>query len=268
MMETLGFIGIGNMGFALMKGFSNSESGKNVKIFGYDAFPEKRAAAEVCGATWLSSETEIAENSKYILLSVKPQSVGEVLDKISGSLTEQSVIISICAGISSEFIRSKTKENLKVVRVMPNTPMMLGLGASAVSADELTNPEELKFARSVIDSCGISEIIPADKMNEIICINGSSPAFIYLFAKCFADYAAEQGIDYEAAMNLFSATLIGAGEMLIRSGMTPDELISQVCSKGGTTVAGYERLLENRLPEAVKSACEACTERAKELGKF
>jgi pyrroline-5-carboxylate reductase len=250
------------MGLALLKGVS-----RVVQVYGYDTIPEKKSEVEKFVVTWARDEVEIAQKCKYILLAIKPQGVGGVLDKIASTLTEDSVIISICAGISLEYIRSKTSENQKVICVMPNTPMMLGYGASAISTDEKTTREELSFARSILDSCGISEIIPSDKMNEVICINGSSPAFIYLFAKCFTDYAAEQGIDSKSAMSLFSQALIGSAKMLTETGKTPHELIEQVSSPNGTTVAGLALLRANGFEESVKSACEACTSRAYELGK-
>jgi len=263
-MNTLGFIGLGNMGLALLKGVSSS----SVLIFGYDVSPEKQNAVENCGGTCLNSEAEIAQKCKYILLGVKPQSAGEVLEKIKPELTHDSVIISICAGISAKFIRERTSPNQKVICVMPNTPMMLGEGASALSSDSLTAPEETEFARTLIGSCSpVVETISPDKMNEVIAINGSSPAFIYLFAKCVTDYAAQHKVEAESALRLFAQTLVGAGKMLLESGASVDELISQVSSPGGTTVAGLQQLRESGFQEAVKSACEACTKRAYELGK-
>jgi len=263
-MTSLGFIGLGNMGLALLNGFCGSPAFKDVAVYGYDI------SRKECGATLLDSEVEVAQRCKYILLAVKPQTVGEVLCKIAPVLTDESVIISICAGISIEYIQKKLSidnRKLSIVQVMPNTPVMVGAGACAVAFSENISEEERLFALSIMDCCGISEIIRPDKMNEVICVNGSSPAFIYLFAKCVADYAAEQGIDPQSALNLFSQTLIGSGKMLSESGKSPDELIEQVSSKGGTTVAGLEQLYSNGFCEVVKKACQACTARAYELGK-
>ncbi|MDR0222943.1 MAG: pyrroline-5-carboxylate reductase [Oscillospiraceae bacterium] len=266
-MAALGFIGLGNMGAAVLKGFCASPASKTVSLYGYDASAEKKPLLERYGGRFLSSEVEVAEKCEYVFLAVKPQQAGEVLRKAAPALTARSVVISICSGITAEFIRARTRGDLKVVRVMPNTPMMLGLGASAVSSDGLVSPKELGFALSIIESCGIAEIIPSGKMNEIICVNGSSPAFIYLFAKCFIDYAVECGIDEKAALNLFSQTLAGAAKMLSCSGMGVGELIAQVTSKGGTTAAGLEKLRSGGFAETVRAACEACTSRAYELGE-
>ncbi|MBQ8170634.1 MAG: pyrroline-5-carboxylate reductase [Oscillospiraceae bacterium] len=261
-MNKLGVIGAGNMGAAIINGIN--KSGMDIEVFAYDKFTEKLVTLPVVPC---DDETAVVKQCKYVLLAVKPQMLAEVLETIAPAVTADTVFISICAGISAEFIRSHTIENAKVVLVMPNTPMMLGLGASAISCDELVTDEEFTFARSVIGSCGITEVVPHDKMKEVIAINGSSPAFVYLYAKGFIDYAAQVGIDKDAALKLFAQTLVGSAKMLTDSGMTVDELIKQVSSPGGTTIAGLEKLYEGDITGDVKRACEACTKRAYELGQ-
>ena len=257
--------GVGNMGGAILKGIEGKLG--NTAVFAYDANPEKLADLRLVGATAAGSAREIAEKCDFILLAVKPQHLGEVLAEIKDSVKPETVFISICAGISAEFIRERTIPNAKVVLVMPNTPMMLGCGASAMSHDETVSEDEFAFARKVIGSCGITEVIPTDKMKEIIAVNGSSPAFIYLYAKGFVDYADSVGIDKDVALRLFAQSLIGSAKMLTESGMTVDELIKQVSSPGGTTLAGLDKLYEGDLTGDVKNACEACTKRAYELGQ-
>ena len=261
-MNKLGILGAGNMGSAIINGIK--KSGMEIEMFAYDAFAEKLSSLPV---TACSDEISVVKQCKYVLLSVKPQMLAAVLDKVAAAVTADTVFISICAGISAEFIRKHTIPNAKVVLVMPNTPMMLGLGASAMSRDSSVSDEEFDFARAVIGSCGITEVVPSDKMKEVIAINGSSPAFVYLYAKGFIDYAAEVGIDKDAALKLFAQTLVGSAKMLTDSGMTVDELIKQVSSPGGTTIAGLEKLYDGDITGDVKRACEACTARAYELGQ-
>ncbi len=261
-MNKLGILGTGNMGAAIINGIN--KSGMSVEMYAYDKFTEKLTTLPVKPC---SNETDVVKECKYILLAVKPQMLAEVLDTISPAVTADTVFISICAGISAEFIKQHTIPDAKVVLVMPNTPMMLGEGASAMSRDGLVTDEEFTFARSVIGSCGITEVVPIDKMKEVIAINGSSPAFIYLYAKGFIDYAAAVGIDEDAALKLFAQSLIGSAKMLADSGMTVDELIKQVSSPGGTTIAGLEKLYDGDLTGDVQRACDACTKRAYELGQ-
>lgn len=275
-MINLGFIGAGNMGFAIMKGITGNEKSDDVKmyafsrsisIFAYEPDTEKIERLKQLGVTVCSSENELAEKCGYILLAVKPQVLGDILDKMKPSIKSSHVFISICAGISSEFIKSHTNPDVKTAIVMPNTPAMLGLGASAIARDEAISDEEFEFAKEVIGSCGIVREIPMDKMKEIICINGSSPAFVYLYAKGFVDYAREVGIDERTALELFAQSLTGSAKMLIDSGMTVEQLIKQVSSPGGTTIAGLDKLYEGKLEDTVKEACKACTKRAYELAK-
>ncbi len=263
-MTKLGFIGVGNMGSAIIKGI-NGKLG-NTAVFAYDADPAKLADLRLFGATAAASVLDIAKRCSYVLIAVKPQQLDDVLAKIKEADNEELVIISICAGISAEYIRERTFPKAKVVPVMPNTPMMLGAGASALAQCEGVSDAEFAFARKVISSCGITEIVPENKMKEVIAINGSSPAFIYLYAKGFVQYAEKVGIDKDAALRLFAQSLIGSAKMLTESGMTVDELIKQVSSPGGTTLAGLEKLYEGKLLDTAISACEACTKRAYELG--
>ncbi len=120
---------------------------------------------------------------------------------------------------------------------------------------------------SVFAACGKAAVVPADKMKEIIAINGSSPAFIYLYAKGFIDYAASVGIDAQTAAVRFRQSLIGSAKMITDSGYTLDELIKMVSSPGGTTLAGLDALYEGKLTDVAKDACQRCTKRAYELSK-
>lgn len=263
----IGFIGAGNMGMALIKGVASSEMTSPENIFVYDIDTSKRETVEELSLNFCSEMSDITKSCSYIVLAVKPQQLGAMLEEHKDAFTNDMVLISICAGISIDFIRDKLNRKVKVVLAMPNTPMMLGLGASAMATDELTTKEELHYARQIIGSCGITEVIPLSQMNDIIPINGSAPAFFYLFAQGFMEYAAERGIELYSAQKLLAHTMTGAAKMITSSGYTMEELIAQVSSKGGTTIAGLEKLKEANLVDAVKKACTACSQRAVELGK-
>jgi len=275
-MTTVGFIGAGNMGFAIMKGILNSslnwgdemsEASLSIKLYAYDCDNEKLKRLNELGVTSCASEAEVFDKCKYIFLAVKPQQLDEVLEAVSGSVNSDTVIVSICAGITDEYIASKTVEGAKVVLVMPNTPLLLGEGATALSRSDSVSDEEFDLVCSIFGACGMYAVIPKDKMKEIIAVNGSSPAFIYLYAQSFVKYAESVGIDGEVAKSLFARSLIGSAKMITDSGKTIDELIEMVSSKGGTTIAGLEKLREGGLPQAVEECCKACTKRAYELAE-
>lgn len=275
-MTNVGFIGAGNMGFAIMKGIAESGLCKGadmcaespgIQISAFDTDTEKLKRLEGFNVLKCTSAEELTQKCKYVFLAVKPQQLDDVLEKIKDKITSDSVIISICAGITGEYIKSKTIPDAKVVLVMPNTPLLLGEGASALARVEPVSDSEFKFVCDIFNSCGEIAVIKEEKMKEIIAINSSSPAFIYLYAKAFVDYAKSVGIDEAVAKKLFAKTLIGSAKMITDSGNSIDELIEMVSSKGGTTLAGLEKLREGDLEGTAKKACEACTKRAYELSK-
>ena len=271
---SIGFIGSGNMGFAIMRGIAESdlcnESDMNtplVKLSAYDPNPEQVTRLAKYGVCACNSAKEIMENCKYVFLAVKPQIIEEVLENVAPYTKKDTVFVSIAAGITDEFIAKKTISDAKVILVMPNTPLLLGEGASALSHNDAVTDDEFDLVLSIFRICGKAAVISKDKMKEIIAINGSSPPFIYLFAKGFIDYAAQEGIDPEVATELFAQSLIGSAKMITDSGNSIDELIKMVSSPGGTTLAGLDRLYEGELTKVVKNCCESCTKRAYELSK-
>ena len=263
----VGFIGAGNMGYAIMKGIVSCMNDPAPKLFVYDNYEPAMQRAADLGASCCKDASEVVSVCKYVFLAVKPQQLDEVLDAIAGSVSDETVIVSICAGISDDYICSKTVQGAKVVLVMPNTPLLLGEGATALSRSDTVLDSEFDIVCRFFGSSGIYSVVPKDKMKEIIAINGSSPAFIYLYAKAFIDYAASVGIDASAATELFAKSLIGSAKMITDSGKTIEELITMVSSKGGTTIAGLEKLREGKLEETVFECCKACPKRAYELSK-
>jgi pyrroline-5-carboxylate reductase len=266
-MATVGFIGAGNMGFAIMKGIAGSSMAKETKLFAFDPDASKTGRLTELGITVCASGMEVMQNAKFVFLAVKPQMFDTVLEQIAAGVTKDTVLVSIAAGITAEYIRSKTIPEAKVILVMPNTPLLLGEGASALAKCEPTSDEEFTTVRGYFDACGVTAAIAENKMKEIIAINGSSPAFIYLFAKAFVDYAEKEGIPSETSLPLFAQSLIGSAKMLTDSGYSIAELIKMVSSPGGTTLAGLDELYKGELEKTVDNCCTACTKRAYELSK-
>ncbi|MFA5658501.1 MAG: pyrroline-5-carboxylate reductase [Oscillospiraceae bacterium] len=266
-MVNVGFIGTGNMGTAIIKGIASSSFSENVTLFATDIDKAKIDSLGEFDVSPCETACEIVKRCKYVFLAVKPQMFDGLLAEISPFVTAETVLISIAAGITAEYIKAMTIPDAKVVLVMPNTPLLLGEGASALSKAEPVTDEEFKIVLDIFSSCGTAEVIDKDKMKEIIAINGSSPAFIYLFAKGFIDYAVSVNIAEKTAKELFSKTLIGSARMITDSGYSIDELIKMVSSPGGTTLKGLDELYKGDLTGIVSNACKACTTRAYELSK-
>jgi pyrroline-5-carboxylate reductase len=264
-MYTFGFIGAGHMGKALIEPFAKAN--KDELFYVYDTDPSAQDFTEELNGIFAKSALSLAQKSDIIWLFIRPNTVTEVLSEI-GSVLSGKTVVSICAGVSANTIREAAGiPDLEVVLVMPNTPALLGLGASAYSVDKETDEDKLSDIVSLLDCCGISRRIPPDKMREIIAINGSSPAYIYTFAKAFIDYGTANGIDPSSAKALFIQTLMGSAAMLSNSDTPLETLITQVATKGGTTRAGLDVLDKADFTGIIRQACTACTSRAYELGQ-
>lgn len=265
-MKKIGFIGAGNMATAIIKGLiTQNNTSENLSVF--DVSAEQCEKMREMGVTVAPSSPDVVNNCDIIVLAVKPQHYADVLEEIRPAAGIDKTFVSIAAGISIAYVQNALGCACPVVRVMPNTPLLLQKGATALCPSENIGEEEKQVVYDMFAGSGVCEYITEDHMNEIIAVNGSSPAYIYLFAKAMADYAAGCGISYEKAMNLICATLEGSAAMLRQSGDTPDELIKKVSSKGGTTIAALDVLNKRGFIEAVSEAMEACTKRAGELGR-
>lgn len=265
-MKKIGFIGAGNMATAIIDGIlrSGDVPAENITVF--DLMTEKLKLMAQKGIAAAESSKEVADKSDIIVLAVKPQNYAEVLNGIKDSVNNKKVIVTIAAGISTDYIAAALDCDCPMVRVMPNTPLLLGSGASAVSRRNISD-EDFKYVYDMFANGGVVEILDESLMNSVIAVNGSSPAYVYLFAKAMVDYAEKEGIDTEAALRLVCATLKGSAEMLEKSGDTPQELIRKVSSPGGTTLKALEKLEEKDFYNSVIEAMDACTNRANELSK-
>ena len=266
-MKKIGFIGAGNMATAIIKGLLSQNNGNPELVNVFDLSVEKCDIIKKMGVNVCKTGVDVMKNSDIIVLAVKPQNYSEVLEELKNDVTPDKTFVSIAAGISIEFVRNSLNCNCPVVRVMPNTPLLLKKGATALCPSDNISDDYKQIVYDMFAGSGVCEYISEEHMNEVIAVNGSSPAYIYLFAKAMAEYAENHGIEYNKAMNLICAALEGSAAMLRESGDSADILIEKVSSKGGTTIAALEKLREHGFYESVQDAMDACTKRAEELGK-
>lgn len=263
----LGIIGAGNMAGAIINGVLKNNLLTAQALYVSDTDESKLHALSGKGINLCASNSEVVSQSDIIVLAVKPQSMREVLEKLKGQ-TAGKCMVSIAAGVPSAFIMSILGGDTFVVRAMPNTPMLLGQGAIAV-AHAHSIPQALYDAAVSVFSCsGQVVILPEEKLNEIIGVNGSSPAFFFRMAKAMRDAAQKQGIDPDVALSLIIKTMEGSAAMLRASGRTPEELTKQVSSPGGTTVAALSAFDELEYDALIEEAMARCTKRAYQLSAF
>ncbi len=265
--DKLGIIGLGNMATAILSGvIKNSSFDKNNIVF-YDTDIKKEMVARQLGIISAKSNKDLAENCKYILLAIKPTVIWKVLEEIKEGLTPDTVVISIVAGISTKDIKTYIGKEHKIVRAMPNTPILLGKGVTALCKNSVVTDKEYDFVCSLFNCGGIIETISENKMNEIIAVHGSTPAYITLIAKYFCEYASEQGIPYETANRLFAETLIGTAKLMTDTEYSHEELIDMVTTPNGTTEKGIDALKSWAIQGAIFECCDATIRRAYEIAE-
>ena len=264
-LNTVGFIGTGKMAKAIISRLYSNKIG--MRAMAYDISRNNYDLLSKMGVVICQSSAEVVKRCEFIILAVKPQNFPEVLSEIKSELTEKNVVVSIAAGITQEYVAKAIGFVPKFVQVMPNTPLLIGQGSTAIARGTKVDDKSFNFVNKIFSLNGQTYVVPADQMNDIIAINGSSPAFIYMFAKGFLNFAKRKGIDAETALNLFCASLTGSAQMLLSSGKSPDGLIEDVSSPGGTTLAGLAVLESNNFVEIIEKTCEQTSKRAFELSK-
>ena len=265
-MYSFGFIGCGNMGGTLA--FAVSKAEKNIAVSD-NSKENLQNLANKTGANAVSN-TEIAQNSKYIVLGVKPQVLSVVLDEIAPVLKKRNdrfVIISMAAGVKIEKIISLLGENAPVIRIMPNTPAAIGEGMMVYSVNECVREEEkAEFEKAFAYSGEIFQINES-LIDAASAISGCGPAFVYMFIEALADGGVKCGLQRELALKLAAKTVSGSADNVLLSGKHPGELKDAVCSPAGSTIEGVAALEENAFRGTVANAVSAAFLRTKDLGK-
>lgn len=207
---------------------------------------------------------DVFASSDIVFICVKPQHFTDACGGVSPKAVQGKSVVSIMAGVRSGKITAVVGSSA-VVRVMPNTPIMLGEGCTALCRTRDVSDAHYALVKGIFAALGSAYEIDESLFDEIIPVNGSSPAFLYLFAKVIAEAAEQRGIDKDTALRMFAQTLIGSGKMILNSDVGIDTLISNVCSKGGTTLAAIDAMEKSGFSQSVKDGFAACVARSKEL---
>ncbi len=264
-MAEIGIIGIGNMGGAILKGLLK-EYKKEDLIFTDVNLDKCRQVTEETGVSHGENNAECVKQVKYVVLAVKPQYFPPVLAGIRGVVTKEQVVISIAPGITTDQLREQLGEEIRVVRAMPNTPALLGEGMTGVCfLEKEFSPEEKKSIENIFRSLGKVRIVEERLMNAVVCVSGSSPAYVYMFIEALADSAVKYGLPRDAAYEMAAQTVLGSAKMVLETGIHPGALKDQVCSPGGTTIAAVSALEEYGFRNAVIKAADACFSKCEKI---
>ena len=262
-----GFIGTGNMGAALARALRKTVPGHEVLLSNRTAVKAQTLAAELnCRA---ADNKTVAGQAKYIFLGVKPQMMQEMLDGIKETLsarTDRFVLVTMAAGVKIDSINEMLGAKYPVIRIMPNTPVAIGEGVVLYSASEDVFMDEITDFSNCMRNVGILDRLDENLIDAACAVSGCGPAFVYMFAQALADGAVECGLPRAKAARYAAQTLIGSARLILESEKHPEQLKDEVCSPGGTTIAGVHALEKDGFRGAVMDAVKSAFDKTKGIG--
>ena len=264
----IGFIGGGKMAQAIIKGIIKSKFFNPSDIF--VAEPNLKVAdalTQEFGIKVFQSNKELAKNVDIVFFAVKPFIVNDVINDIKSVISEDKMIITILAGVSTDYIRSEIGKEIPIIRVMPNTPALVNEGMSAVCKGKNATNSHLNFAKELFNCLGKVIHVDESQIDVVTAISGSSPAFYYYFINEIAKSAQNMGFDYNIALLAAAQSALGAAKMILETGLSPETLIDNVTTKGGTTEVGMNILKAKHIDKIIDEAIVGTKEKAGKLGK-
>lgn len=271
--KKIGFIGGGQMGGAIIGGLLNVGLFESEDIYVMDVLPQRlEYLKSIYNINNSSSDSAtgykyLTDNCDIILFAVKPQSLQEVLHSIEGlNWQKKHLVVSIVGGAQTSSIE-KVLKNVHVVRVIPNTPMLVNIGASGVSRGKFATQEDAELVHGLFSALGVSFIVPEHLIDPITAVSGAGPAYVYMFIEAMADGGVEMGLPRDVAQALAAQTVMGAAKMVLDSTEHPGRLKDNVCSPGGCTIAGVRALEKGCFRGTIMDAIEAGKVRMEEVGK-
>ena len=266
--EKIGFIGGGKMGEALINGILRAGLSSSDKIMVSDVDKKRLQILEKeAGIKTTQDNKKITSDSDIIILAVKPNMMGNILDELNSEITSKHLIISIAAGVPLSFMESSLNEGCRVVRVMPNTPCLVGETAAGYALGKNATQADGKLVGQLLDAVGKSFLLEEKHLDAVTGLSGSGPAFIYVVIEALADGGVKMGLPRDVANTLAAQTAFGAAKMVLESGTHIGQLRDSVTSPGGTTIEGLHALEKGGIRNALIDAVESATKKSKRLGK-
>ena len=266
----IGFIGLGQMATALASGFLRAGLVSAERLFGFDVSPDAAARfASTTGATVCADAAETVAKADVVFFAVKPQYMSAALDPVRAALSDapsSKLLVSIAAGLPISYFESALFPEIRLVRVMPNTPALVGAGASGFARSQNATPEDAALVGDLLRSVGSAFELAESQLDAVTGLSGSGPAFVFLALEALADGGVKAGLPRPIALELAAQTLKGGAEMYLQTRKHPGELKDAVTSPAGTTIAGVAALEERGFRSALIEAVDRATKRSRELG--
>jgi len=263
--QRIAFIGGGNMAEAIMRGLLRDEVGVGICVAEINPKRQDELGRKFPNVRVVASAAEAAEWGEVVILAIKPQQAEGVLVLIEPAITTDKLVISIMAGITSSKIEANLTPGCRVIRAMPNTPALIGAGATAVCAGRKASADDLDLARQIFALIGVAVSVDEKLMDAVTGLSGSGPAYVFTFIEALSDAGVKNGLPREVATQLAAQTVLGAARMVVETGEHPTLLKEKVTSPGGTTIAGLHALEIGSFRGIVMNAVEAACNKSKEL---
>ena len=265
--KKIGFIGGGRMGEVLARGIISGGLVPASHVMIAEVIGERRdELSRAYGIVATQDNKQAARDVDILILAVKPQNIGEILDDVAPVVGKSPLIVSIAAGISTKFIETRLKKGARVIRVMPNTPALIGEGMTALTCGAAATETDLAQVRKIFDAVGLTVVVKENLMNAVTGLSGSGPAYGFIIIEALSDAGVRMGLSRDIALKLAAQTLLGAAKLCLKGDKHPGELKDMVTSPGGTTIAGIKALEEGKIRATLMAAVEAAALRARELG--
>jgi pyrroline-5-carboxylate reductase len=265
--KILGVIGAGNMAEAILRGVIGSDLLAPEQILVSEPLAQRRdELCDMLGVACVEDNTEPAA-CQHVLLAVKPQVLDSVLDEIAPQVHPEAVVISIAAGYPTARIDSHLGGRGKLIRVMPNTPMLVGAGISALACGPRADTADMEWARDLFAACGRTVLLDEEKMDAVTALSGSGPAYVFYLTEAMIAAGIAEGLGPEAATTLATETVYGAARLMQQTGSAPETLRARVTSPNGTTERAVEQLEAHGVAKGIVAAIRAATQRSRELGQ-
>ncbi len=263
----VGFLGFGNMGQAIARGLVRAKAISPAQVLAFDMDPAKAGVAASIGGRAAGTAAELARESQTLLLAPKPQDMRGGLLSLEGGLRGDALVISIAAGVSIRFIQDVLGAQTRVIRAMPNTPAMVGAGATAFARSKTCTEQDARVARAIFEAIGVAEDVPEELLDAVTALSGSGPAYYFALVEAQTRAGVGLGLPEAQAGRLAGQTLYGAGLLLHESGESAETLRARVTSKGGTTAAALDVFASRGLADVVSAGMSAAANRSRELGQ-
>jgi pyrroline-5-carboxylate reductase len=266
--ERIGFIGGGKMAEALAKGIINARLSSVDKIIASDVDKKRCQILEKdTGIKTTQENKKITSESDIIILAVKPNIIGSILKELRNDITPKHLVVSIAAGIPLDFIESALNKGCRVVRVMPNTPCLVGETAAGYALGKAATQDDGELVGEILNAVGKSYLLEEKHLDAVTGLSGSGPAFVYTVIEALSDGGVKMGLPRDISTKLAAQTVFGSAKMVLESGMHTGELRDFVTSPGGTTIAGLHALEKGSIRNALIDAVETATKKSKRLGR-